>query len=59
MSSSDVSASTEIETNDEVFEEGKHSCNSMVFGLLSWFSTPRGGLNIASVLKLCIGTSRC
>jgi hypothetical protein len=61
MSSSDVSASaeTETETNDKVFEEDKHICNSMGFGLVSWFSTPEGGLNIVSVPRLCIGTSRC
>jgi hypothetical protein len=58
MSSSDISASAKTETNDTVFEEDKHSYNSMVIGLVTKFSTPRGGLNIALVPTLCIGTSR-
>jgi hypothetical protein len=35
MSSSDISASAKTETNDIVFEESKHSCNSMVIGLVT------------------------
>jgi hypothetical protein len=30
---------------------------SMLFGLVSWFSNPKGGLNIVSLPTLCIGTS--
>jgi hypothetical protein len=35
MNSSDIFALAKTETNDTVFEEGKHSCNSMVIGLVT------------------------
>jgi hypothetical protein len=58
MRSSDIFASAKTETNDTVFEEDKHSYNSMVIGLVTKFSTPRGGLNIALVPTVHVGTSR-